>query len=145
MYSFFLDLHNVLRWVVLLLGAAALLMAWAGALGRGKWTPGLSRVSRIFSVAVDVQVLVGLVLYVALSPLTRTAFRDFGAAMRSSEQRFFLVEHSLLMILSAALVHVGAARGRKLDSPLQAAIFYSLAAVAMAFAIPWWRRLVPGL
>jgi len=145
MYPFFLDLHNLLRWLVLAAGAAALVAAWAGVIAGGKWSPRLGGISRLFVIAIDLQVLVGLVLFVVLSPVTRAALRDLGAAMRSGEIRFIVVEHFVLMLAAAVLAHVGAARGKAKDSALQAATCYTLAALALAFGTPWGRRLLPWL
>lgn len=145
MYIFMLDLHSILRWAVLIVGVVALVMAWGGVLSRSSWTPPQANVARLFTIVFDVQVLVGLLLYVWLSPITTNAFGDMGAAMGDSGVRFFLVEHSLLMIVAAVLVHIGAARARKTGAPLQAAIFYTLGLVAVLAAIPWGRALFPGM
>lgn len=145
MYSFMLNLHNYLRWAVLIIGLVAIVLAWAGVASRGRWTPQQVNLGRWFTSAFDLQVLVGLLLYVWLSPVTTGAFSDMGAAMGNSSVRFYVAEHSLLMIVAAVLVHIGAARARKKDSPMQAAIFYTLAFVAVLAMIPWDRALLPGL
>lgn len=145
MYVFMLQLHNILRWAVVLVALAAIVMAWAGVFSRSKWTKPNANVGRLFTIVVDVQVLVGILLYAVFSPVTTNAFRNFGTAMSDSGTRFFLVEHSLIMVAAAALVHIGAARGRKTDSPLQPAIFYTLAVVAVLVGIPWNRALLPGM
>ncbi len=145
MHTFFLDLHNLLRWLVVLVGVAAIVIAWIGAASRGTWTPQQNNLGRLFSISMDIQLLVGLLLYFVFSPLTTGAFSNFGAAMQSDELRFFLVEHFPLMLIAVILVHVGVSRGRKKDSALQAAIFYTAAMAVVLFAIPWWRPLLPGL
>lgn len=144
-YQGFLDLHNVVRWVVLLLGVAALVAAWLGAMSGGRWTKTQAGLGRWFSIAFDVQVLLGLVLYFALSRITTNALRDFGAAMSDSNVRFFAVEHSLMMIIAAVLVHIGVARGKRADRALPAAIFYTIAVVLVIVAVPWGARLFPGV
>lgn len=145
MYQGLLDLHNVVRWAVLVLGLIALVRAWSGALAGGRFTPDQARIGRWFSLAFDVQVLLGLVLYFALSPITTGALRDFGAAMQDSAVRFYAVEHALMMVVAAVLVHVGLARAKKTDKAMPAAIFYTLAVVLVLVAIPWGARLFPGL
>src|SRR5680860_345299 len=140
MYTGILDLHNVLRWAVVVLGVIAIIAALAGS----RWTPQQASLGRWFSIALDVQVLIGLVLYF-VSPLVQNALQDFGAAMGDSTLRFFALEHGLIMLVAAALVHIGVSRGRKTDNPRQALIFYLLGAAAIAYAIPWDRRLIPGL
>lgn len=145
MYQGILDLHNVVRWAVLLLGVVALIRAWSGALAGGRFAQGQAQIGRWFSIAFDVQVLLGLILYFALSPITRAAMQDFGSAMRDSSVRFYAIEHALMMIVAAVLVHVGLSRAKKTDRAMPAAIFYTIAAVLVVIAIPWGARLFPGL
>jgi hypothetical protein len=57
------------------------------------WTPADARSSRIFVTVLDVQMLLGLLLYFVLSPFTRQAMGDMAAAMKVAALRFFLVEH----------------------------------------------------
>lgn len=140
MYTGILDLHNIVRWAVVVLGVIAIIAAISGS----RWTPQQASLGRWLTIALDVQVLVGIVLYI-VSPLVRGAFQDFGAAMGDSTLRFFALEHGLIMLVAAALVHIGVSRGRKSDNPRQALIFYLLGAAAIAYAIPWDRPLVPGM
>ncbi len=144
LYTFFLEFHNLLRWVVVVAGIVAI--ATAAAAGKGAWTPRLAHVSRVFTISVDVQFLVGLVLYLVLSPITTGAFSNMSAAMQSSPIRFFVVEHALGMLVALILVHIGASRGRKKESPRQALIFWVIAVVVVLAAIPWqYSSLFPGM
>lgn len=145
MYVFMLHLHNIMRWVVVLAAVAAIVMAWAGVFNRSAWTKPNANVGRLFSISFDVQVLIGILLYAWLSPITTTAFSNMGAVMSNSVQRFFVVEHLLLMVVAAVLVHIGVARGRKTNATLQPAIFYTVALIAVIAAIPWDRALLPGM
>jgi hypothetical protein len=81
------------------------------------------------------------VLYFGLSPITRAAMQDFGAAMGNSMLRFWAVEHILGMVIAVALAHVGRVRVRKTTDPLRrhklAAIFFGLALIAIFATIPW--------
>ncbi len=139
MYTGLLDLHSVIRWVVVVLGLVALVSAVVAE----RWTPAQNALARWFTIAVDVQVLLGLVLWF-VSPLVQGSLGNMGAVMRDPALRKIVVEHPVLMIVAAALVHVGASRGRKTDNPRQALLFYVLAAAAVAYAIPWDRPLLPG-
>lgn len=140
MYTGTLDLHNLIRWAVVLLGLVAIVVGFAGS----RWTPLQSSLGRWFSVVVDVQVLIGIVL-LFLSPIVRSAWSNMGTAMKNGDLRFFALEHPLLMIVAAVLVRVGVSRGRKTDSSRTAALFYLLAGAAVAYAIPWQRSLLPGM
>lgn len=139
-----LNLHSYLRWAVVIIGIIALLIAWAGVLSRGRWTPQQVTLGRLATIAFDTQALVGVLLYAWLSPLTTSAFRDMGAAMKDAGLRFYVVEHALIMIVAAVLIHIGVLRARKKDAPLQAAIFYTLAMAGVLALTPWQRALLPG-
>jgi hypothetical protein len=153
MYPLMLVVHSLLRWVVLALGLVAFGRALAGMRGRRPWTAGDDRAGQLFVGTLDLQLVIGLVLYVGLSPITRAAFQDFGAAMGSSVLRFWAVEHIVGMVIAVALAHVGRVRARKTTDPVRrhklAAIFFGLALVAVVATIPWpgtqaGRPLFPG-
>ena len=141
MYTTVLLLHSWLRWAILLAGLLALLRglsAWGG--GR-PWTRADDRAGAMFVGLLDLQMLLGLVLYFLLSPVTTAALRDFGAAMGNAPMRFWAVEHLTGMIVGIALAHVGRARIKKATDAQRrhrtAAIFFGLALVAILVSIPW--------
>ena len=140
MYSTVLMLHAILRWVVVLAGLLAVVRALSGTFGRKPWTGADDGTGRAFVMALDVQFLVGLILYAALSPITQTAFRDFGAAMRTPALRYWAVEHVTGMVIALALAHIGRARLRRADGVARhrtAAVFFGLALLALLASIPW--------
>ena len=141
MYNFFLDAHSWLRWAVVIAGLLAVGRAIAGAAGGRSWSRTDERAGFWFVTLLDLQMVLGLVLYFVLSPITRTALQDFGAAMKSSGLRFWGVEHLFGMIVGVVLVHLGRARTRKLsDSPARhrvAAVSYTLGLLAILASIPW--------
>jgi len=145
MYLPVLVLHSLLRWLVLLTGLLALSRALAGVLGPRRWTPTDDRSGRLFVLSIDVQTLLGLVLYGVLSPITKGALEDMAVAMRNSTLRFWAVEHITMMLVALVLAHVGRARSKRVspDSARhrQAAIFFMLALVLVFMAMPWpWAR-----
>src|SRR6476661_7886973 len=100
--SITLILHSLLRWVVLLTGIAAAARGFMG--GKGKsWTAADSRSGLLFITVLDLQLLLGLLLYIFLSPTVRTAFLNFGAAMKDPMLRFFAVEDVVGMVIAIAL------------------------------------------
>jgi hypothetical protein len=147
MYSFLLFLHSILRWIVLFVGIFAIVRAFRGWFGKKVWTEREAQVGLAFTASVDVQVVVGLLLYLFFSPITTGAFSDFGAAMSDSGTRYFLVEHSLMMLAALVLAHVGRARAKKAATDegkyRASAIFYSLALLLILLGIPWFRALWP--
>lgn len=141
MYLTVLLLHSWLRWAVLLFGAAALVRAVTGSATRRPWLPLDDRIGLLFVISLDVQLLLGLLLYFALSPITQAAMTDFGEAMRQPAMRFWAVEHVFGMVVGAFLAHRGRARIRAIPDAGRkhkaAAVFIVLALVAILASIPW--------
>jgi hypothetical protein len=141
MYSATLLVHSLLRWVVLGAGLAAAGRGIAGWSGR-PWTAADARAGLIFIIAVDIQLLIGLLLYVVLSPNVGLAIQNPAAAMRDPMLRFFFVEHMVGMLIAVVLAHVGRARSKgasRTDASRHrsAAIFFGLALLIMLASIPW--------
>ena len=141
MYSGVLLVHSWLRWAVLIVGVVAVVRGMAGWTGRRPWLRADDRSGYWFAMLLDVQMLLGLLLYFALSPFTRQAMADFGAAMQNSGLRFWAVEHLLGMVIGITLAHVGRARVKKATDAGRkhklSAIFLGLALLAIAASIPW--------
>jgi hypothetical protein len=141
MYGIVLNIHSWFRWIVIIAFLWTILRAVLP--GPRPWTPADDRSVRLSLMSVDLQFLLGLLLYFVLSPFTREAMADMAAAMKAPGLRFFAVEHTVGMLIGIALAHIGAARIRK--APLQrkhrlAAIFFVLSLLAILASIPW-----PGL
>ena len=141
MYDALILAHSWIRWVVLLLGAVAFVRAASGRFTRRPWTPTDDAASRWFVISVDIQVLIGLVLYLFFSSFTMSAWRNMAGAMADAVIRFWAVEHLVGMIAATAFAHVGRVRIRKsTDSTRKhfvAAIFFGLALVLMLVSMPW--------
>ena len=80
MYSLLLTFHSLLRWAVLAAGLLAAGRTVGAAAPQIMWRPGDGRAGVLFTILLDVQVLVGLVLYFFLSPLTGVGIRHLGRA-----------------------------------------------------------------
>jgi hypothetical protein len=141
MYPLILTLHSILRWIVLILAVVAFVRALVGWLGQKEWTALDNRFGMLLSASTDLQVLLGIILYIFLSPITTTAFRDLGTAMGNELQRFWTLEHVLLMIVALILIHAGRATSKSAEGARskhkRAAIFFGLAILVILIAIPW--------
>jgi hypothetical protein len=144
MYTALLTVHSWLRWVVLLAALFVLVRAIAGVAQRRPWTPADDSAAKWFGVSLDVQLLIGLIIYFFLSPFTMSAWSDIGGAMRDAATRFIVIEHQVGMIIAVALAHIGRARIRKARDDARrhrlALIFFGLAFVIMLASIPWPGR-----
>lgn len=143
MYTGFLHLHDTLRWLVLLGLVVTLVKYLNGWLGKKAWTKTDNLLGIIFVSLMDLQVLSGLILYFFLSPVTKMALSDFGAAMKDQGLRFYAVEHFAMMLVALALIHIGRAKSKKAGTDLKkfktASIFFLISLVIITIAIPWSR------
>ena len=145
MYLFLLSLHSILRWAVILTALWAIGRAWAGMTGRRAWEPRDDTAGQWFVTSMDLQLLIGLILYGVLSPITAAAFADMAGAMKNPIWRFWTVEHIMLMVVAVALTHVGRSRSRRAvearSRHKSALVFYVLSLLLVLAAIPWpWMR-----
>jgi hypothetical protein len=145
LYPALLFLHSILRWLVLIAGVATVV----GAI-RKKASPAFVA----FVGLLDMQLLVGLVMYFTVSPQTKIALGNFGAAMKDSELRFWAVEHPTMMLIAIIVAHVGRAMSKKAKDEDRrnrlTLIFAGVALFILLVAIPWpfghhARPLLPGL
>jgi hypothetical protein len=142
-YTPVLNIHSWLRWVTLLLAIGATINAFRpdrdikGPLPGRQW-------DTLFMMALDFQMLFGLLLYLRLSPFARMAFADFGAAMQNSQLRFWAIEHIGAMMVAAVLVRIGRVLAMNAKTGearrKRRALFFALTTLVIVAGIPW-----PGL
>ena len=109
MYTTFVTLHSILFLVVLALG---ILSIFKGLTGQN-FAESDRKIGLFYMISLHTQLLIGLVLYLALSPVTKAAFADFGAAMKDSATRLILVEHVSVNIIAIVLATVVNAKNKK--------------------------------
>ena len=141
-YTVLLSLHNFARWVVLAAGAFALLRAATGLLAKGGWLPADAKASRIFPIALDIQVTLGVVLSF-VSPLSTAAWSNMAVAMGDKTLRYYAVEHGFIALAALVLGHIGLAKIRRAKEARQKFRillgFYIPALVLLVARIPWDR------
>ncbi len=137
-----LVLHNLLRWAVLLFGLWTLFFAMSGVISKRNYTTADSRSNFFFMLSCDIQLLLGLILYYTNSWFDR--LKDLGNNMKDANNRFFTMEHGLLMIIALILVHAGRVSVKKALTPAvkhkRTLLFFGLAIVLILAAIPWSFR-----
>lgn len=140
-----LDLHNLMRWLVLLSGFVALVDASAGWL---KNRPFNKRTGWLYMTALHTQLLIAIALY-ATSPLVRAAWHDMAAAMHQRDLRFFSIEHPFQMLIAMTVATLGYGRAKRRRSWKIAALSTAISLLLILTVIPWPfsshpRRLGPG-
>jgi hypothetical protein len=144
MYALVLLLHSWLRWFVLI-GLVVGIARFAGGLRAGRaWTPTDQRWLGIVTGLLDTQLLLGLLLYFVLSPITPSSLADFKSIMRVAPLRFFAVEHVTMMLLAVIAAHVLGARAKRASDDRtrfsRATWSFGLTLFLVLAGIPW-----PGL
>jgi hypothetical protein len=117
-----------------------------GWLGRRSWCSADDRWHIALIAAIDTQLVLGLSLYVWLSPLVRVFLLNPGAAMADPALRFFGVEHITAMLIGIALLHVGRVRSKRIPQPPRrhrmVCITTAIALALVLAAVPWPNRKV---
>ena len=103
------DAHSIWRWVALVVAIVAVGKALMGWLGKQPWTQLDNRLGMLFTIAIDVQVLLGILAWL-IGPFN---FTQLSGAMGNPFLRFVLLEHPIMGLLAVALAHIGRSRSRK--------------------------------
>jgi hypothetical protein len=144
MYPTLLFLHSWVRWAVIVV----VLVVWARALrgvnSRAPWTLSDRRWTMTAANLLGVQFVLGVILY-AVSPYTRALLDNMSETMRNRTDRFFAVEHAVVMLLAVVAAHMGNAMVRKAQSDsvrhVRTVIVYGIVILLLAYGIPWFRPL----
>jgi len=144
MYQLVLIVHSWVRWFARVAGVIATISAISARSFGDARDNRADKWGLMLMIALDLQLLLGLLLYLALSPTTRAIFNDFGAAMRDPVARFWAVEHLTMMLGAIVVAHVGRVLGRKSTSAdtkrMKLFVCFAIATVLMLLGMPW-----PGL
>lgn len=145
--NYSLVIHNILRWAVLLFGIWSVLSALFAVISKRSYSNTDNRVNLFFMISCDIQLLMGLILY-----FTGIWFEKLksgmGAVMKDPTERFFAVEHALMMVLAWLLVHIGRSMVKRADTDVQkhkrTLIYFGIALIIIIAMIPWPFR-QPGI
>jgi heme A synthase len=144
MYTTILIVHSWVRWIALVTGFGATLAAITGRTD-SRDSPA-DRWGLFLIMALDIQMLLGLVLYLGVSPNMKEILAHFGDAMKDPATRFWAVEHITAMFAAVVVAHVGRVLARKARTPAskrtRLLVCFALATILMLAGMPWPGR--PG-
>lgn len=136
MYPVLVHLHSGLRWVVLITLVLAIIQVAGKLSGNHSFTDKDKKMTLFAFISCHIQLLAGLILY-AMSP--KVIFT--AESMKNAMSRFFLVEHTSMMILAIVVISVGYIRAKKIAPGKQAfsRIFwaYLIGLILILASIPW--------
>ena len=135
-----LVIHNIMRWAILLFGLWTLLNAITGIMSKRTFSINDNRSNLFFMISCDIQLLLGFALYFYNSWFDKLK-TGMGPVMKNSYDRFFTVEHTIMMILAWVLVHVGRTSVKRASTDAakhkKMLLFFGLALLLILAAIPW--------
>jgi hypothetical protein len=134
-----LTVHNVLRWAVLLFGLYAITKSARGVLHKQDYTAKHNMASTLFIASVHLQVVLGLLLYVARGWAARLS--NMAETMGNATSRFWSVEHMVGMLLAAVLIQIGRIKSKRAATTSQkhkiALVYFSIGLLIILAMIPW--------
>jgi hypothetical protein len=136
--AFVLQLHAIWRWVLLVAAIVVVIKALVGWLGKRPFTKLDGQLGMAFVTIVDIQVFLGLIIWL-FGPM---GLQTLSQSMGNAALRFIVLEHPILMLIALAFAHIGRARSKKaVDDTAKhriSFIFYLLSFVfiALIFLIP---------
>jgi membrane protein CcdC involved in cytochrome C biogenesis len=144
MYSSILIIHSWARWLVVIFAVIAIYRAFSGWRNKDVFQKQDGTIGAMYVGTIHLQIILGLLLYFWLSPVTEIAFSDFGAAMKNSTLRFWAVEHITGMIIAAVVAQIGRIKSKKAEADIQkhkkAFIFYLISFIIILLSMPYIIR-----
>lgn len=114
MYTGLLHTHSALRYIVLILLVAVIIIAISGLVKKRPFSGLDNRMSLFLFIATHVQLLVGLLLYI-LSYTNEGMVRFDSETMSNPMIRYFTVEHVIMMLIAVVLITLGRTGMKKLS------------------------------
>ena len=126
MYGMLKMSHDGWRWLVILIGVIFLVKMLLGLVQKGKWSKLDRQLGMFTTIAVDIQVLFGLIIW---------CMGSWGQVPASVPG----AEHPVTMLIALTVMHIGWARAKKASTDAgkfqQALIWFAVAALLVALGI----------
>jgi hypothetical protein len=142
-----LILHSLLRWLILIFALLTIVSGLRGMGGGRTFGKVDKRNALILLICCDIQLLAGLALYFGNGWFTMLTTNG-ATVMKNTAQRFYAMEHNVMMIIAIVLIHIGYSSIKKniSDQSKFKRLFWftSIALVVILAAIPWPNRTLIG-
>jgi hypothetical protein len=143
MYTGILHLHNLLRWVILLLLVINLISLIAGKKN--------TKLSMFLMISTHIMLVVGMYQYLVGELGLSTLKAGMGQVMSNAAARYWAVEHFLGMLGSIILITLGHGRLKRDGDVAKALLYFGIALILILIVMPWpfkegvGRPLFPGM
>ncbi|MDQ6815643.1 MAG: hypothetical protein M3040_18080 [Bacteroidota bacterium] len=155
MYQGLLYLHNLGRWIIIILLVIAIFKSLAGMTGNKTFTSGDKKIGLFLMITAHTMLLIGLYQWFA-GPWGLHSIQAHGmkAVMHNTVARFWAVEHVTGMLIAIVLITIGRGSARKNISDKvkhsRSFWFYLIAFIIIIATVPWpfrevARPLFPGM
>jgi hypothetical protein len=144
-----LHVHNLLRWIIVLLLVYSLVKAYAGWKGKKAFNPADKKTWLLTMIAAHITLLLGL-YQVAMGRYGIFSYTvpEGISVMKDRFLRFFWVEHPVMMILAIVFITLGHGMAKKEVSDelkyKKAFLFFAIAMLLILAGVPWPFREIIG-
>ncbi len=144
MYNGILHLHNLLRWIILILLIVNLVNVFGGKKN--------VKLSLYLMISAHLMLVIGLYQYIA-GDLGMATLKAAGMdqVMKNAAARYWAVEHITGMVIAIVLITLGHGRVKRDADTKKAKLYFSLALLLILLMMPWpfreaiARPLFPGM
>jgi uncharacterized membrane protein YtjA (UPF0391 family) len=152
-----LHLHNLLRWIIVILLLLSIVKAYTGWKGKKSFSAGDAKIWLFTMIASHITLLLGLYQWLmGRYGILTFEIPEGSSRMKDPFIRFFQVEHPVSMLLAILFITLGRGMAKKnLNDTLkyrQAFVYFFVALLLLLAAVPWpfrgeiiGRPLFPGM
>jgi uncharacterized membrane protein YtjA (UPF0391 family) len=152
-----LHLHNLLRWIIVILLLLSIVKAYTGWKGNKSFSAGDAKIWLFTMIASHITLLLGLYQWLmGRYGILTFEIPEGSSRMKDPFIRFFQVEHPVSMLLAILFITLGRGMAKKnLNDTLkyrQAFVYFFVALLLLLAAVPWpfrgeiiGRPLFPGM
>lgn len=157
MYNGLVHLHNILRWVIILLLLIVLIRHLVGMTGKRPFTSGDKKTGLFLMIAAHIQFLLGLYQWF-VGPWGYKLIKNaggFGEIMKNPVLRFWTIEHNTGMLIAIILITAGRNVSKKnlpdYTKHKRSYWLFLIALILIIISVPWpdrgeiSRPLLPGM
>jgi hypothetical protein len=149
MFAVLLQIHSILRWVILILLVLSIVQSFIGWIRRRELREGDTKLWLFTMISAHTTLLIGLILLLfGRFGILSSGLPEGVELMKDKFYRFFWVEHPTGMLIATILITVGRGVARKqIKDPLKykrAFWLFFLALVIILATIPWPGREIVG-
>lgn len=154
MYQGLLHLHNVGRWVIIILLLLAIFKSITSKTGNKPFTSGDKKTGLFLMIAAHLMLLIGLYQWFAGPGLEGIQSMGMKNVMKNATARFWSVEHPVGMLIAIIFITIGRGSAKKNISDrskhTRSFWYYFLALIIIIASVPWpfrevARPLFPGM